>query len=108
MANQTGIAITIRAWLPTGKTLDEQFAALSIVKTAHESGDYAPLLSAATIEAVQTEQKTRRRDEPQPDLLDPPTDPGTGAPPPPEGEAGDPPPPEPEAQAEKPKGRKAA
>lgn len=58
--NQTGIAITIKAWLPTGKTLDEQLASLTIVKTAHETGDYAPLLAAAQIEAVQTDSKTRR------------------------------------------------
>lgn len=63
MANQTGIAITIRAFLPTGKTLDEQFTALSIVKTAHETGDYAPLLAAATVDDVKTEQRTRRVDE---------------------------------------------
>ena len=37
--NQSGIAITIKAFLPTGKTLDEQFAALLVVKTAHETGD---------------------------------------------------------------------
>jgi hypothetical protein len=60
MANQTGILISINAWLPTGKGLDEQFTALSLVKAAHESGDYAPLLAAATIEAVKTESKTRR------------------------------------------------
>lgn len=60
MANQTGIAIVIKAFLPTGKTLDEQFAALSLVKTAHETGDYAPLLAAAGIDEVKTEQKTRR------------------------------------------------
>lgn len=66
MANQTGIAIVIKAWLPTGKTLDEQFTALSIVKAAHESGDYAALLAASKIEGVQTEQKTRRiEDAPQ-------------------------------------------
>lgn len=58
--NQTGIAIVIRAFLPTGKTLDETFAALSIVKQAHETGDYSPLLAAATVEEVKTEQKTRR------------------------------------------------
>lgn len=58
--NQTGIAIVIKAFLPTGKTLDETFAALSIVKTAHETGDYAPLLAAAKVEEVKTEQKTRR------------------------------------------------
>lgn len=61
--NQTGIAITIKAWLPTGKGLDEQFAALSLVKDAHASGDYAPLLGAAKIEAVQTDSKTRRVDD---------------------------------------------
>lgn len=60
MANQSGIAITITAFLPTGKTLDQQFAALSLVKTAHETGAYADLLSAATDLLVKTEQKTRR------------------------------------------------
>lgn len=63
MANQTGIFITIKAWLPTGKNLDEQYAALSLVKAAHETSDYAPLLNAAKIEQVQTEQKTRRMDD---------------------------------------------
>jgi len=67
--NQTGIAIVIKAWLPTGKTLDEQLAALTLVKTAHETSDYAPLLAAAQIEAVQTDSKTRRVDgtEPKPE-----------------------------------------
>jgi hypothetical protein len=64
MVNQTGIAIVVKAFLPTGKTLDEQFAALSIVKTAHESGDYAELLKHAMIDEVKTEQKTRRVEEP--------------------------------------------
>jgi hypothetical protein len=63
--NQTGIAIVIKAWLPAGKTLDEQFNALSLVKTAHETGDYAPVLAAAKIDEVKAEQKTRRvEDEP--------------------------------------------
>ncbi|SDL06831.1 hypothetical protein SAMN05428953_12640 [Mesorhizobium muleiense] len=66
MANQTGIAIVIKAFLPTGKTLDEQFNALSIVREAHATGDYATLLKAATVEDVKTEQKTRRiEDQPQ-------------------------------------------
>lgn len=60
MANQTGIAIVIKAFLPTGKTLDEQFNALSIVREAHATGDYATLLKAASVEDVKTEQKTRR------------------------------------------------
>lgn len=59
-SNVQGIAITIKAFLPTGKTLDEQFEALSLVKTAHASGDYADLLKAANIDEVKTEQKVRR------------------------------------------------
>ena len=58
--NQTGIAIVIKAFLPTGATIDEQFAALSIVKDAHASGDYTALLKAAKVDEVKTEQKTRR------------------------------------------------
>lgn len=65
--NQTGIFIGIKAFLPTGKSLDEQFAALSLVKAAHETGDYAALLAAAKIDEVKTEQKTRRvEDTPAP------------------------------------------
>lgn len=65
--NQTGIAIVIKAFLPIGKTLDEQLEALTLVKTSHETGDYAALLAAAGIDEVKTEQKTRRVDgEPQP------------------------------------------
>lgn len=60
MANVNGIAIVIKAFMPTGKTLDEQFAALSAVEAAHETGDYASLLANAKIEEVKTEQKTRR------------------------------------------------
>jgi hypothetical protein len=59
-SNVSGIAITIRAFLPTGKTLDEQFEALSLVKAAHASGDYSALLEAAKIDEVKTEQKVRR------------------------------------------------
>lgn len=62
--NQQGIAISIKAWLPTGTTIDEQFEALSLVKQAHASGDYSPLLAAAQIEAVKAEQKNRRVEEP--------------------------------------------
>lgn len=75
MANQTGIAIVVKAFLPTGKTLDEQFNALSIVKTAHETGDYAPLLAAASVEEVKAEQKTRRIDDPVEPSPEPQTEP---------------------------------
>lgn len=58
--NQTGIAITIKAWLPTGKTFDEQFEALSLVKDAHATGDYSKVLAASKIDEVKAEQKVRR------------------------------------------------
>lgn len=58
--NQTGIAIIIKAWLPVSGTIKEQIASLKIVETAHESGDYAELLKAASVEDIKTEQKTRR------------------------------------------------
>lgn len=58
-----GIAIVIKAFLPTGSTIDEQFAALSMVKDAHASGDYSKVLAAAKIDEVKSEQKTRRIDD---------------------------------------------
>jgi len=58
--NQTGIAIVIKAFLPTGKTIDETYEALSLVKTAHETGDYSKVLAAASIDEIKAEQKTRR------------------------------------------------
>lgn len=58
--NQTGIAIIIKAFLPIGKTLAENLAALNLVNDSHISKDYAELLKAAVIDSVKTEQKTRR------------------------------------------------
>lgn len=58
--NQQGIAITIKAFLPMGRGIEAQFAALSLVKTAHETGDYSELLKAAQDVEVKTEAKTRR------------------------------------------------
>ncbi len=61
-----GIAIVIKAFLPTGSTIDEQFAALGMVKDAHASGDYSKVLASANIDEVKSEQKTRRvEDQPQ-------------------------------------------
>lgn len=60
MANQSGIAITIKAFLPTGSTIDENFAAYGLVKAAHESGDYSKLLASAIDVKVKTDQQTRR------------------------------------------------
>ncbi|MDK2769931.1 MAG: hypothetical protein KYX69_19710 [Sphingomonas sp.] len=96
MANQTGIAISIKAFLPTGKSLDEQFAALTLVKTAHETGDYSALLKAANVEDVKTEQKTRRVEDappaatsaPEPEPA-PAEEPGSAAEPTPEAQQGD-------------------
>lgn len=65
MVNQTGTAITIRAFLPAGKSIDEQINNLTLVKTAHETGSYSALLEAAKIDEVKTEQKTRRVPETQ-------------------------------------------
>lgn len=69
-----GIAITIKAFLPTGKTLDEQFTALSIVKDAHASGDYSKVLAAAKIDEVKAEQKTRRIEDAVPAPADEPSE----------------------------------
>lgn len=70
--NVTGIAITIKAFLPTGKSVDEQFAALSVVKEAHETGDYSKVLTSAMIDEVKSEQKTRRiADDPAPTAPEP-------------------------------------
>jgi hypothetical protein len=62
--NQSGVAITIKAFLPTGKTLDEQFLALSLVKDATESGNYDLLLAASSDVSIKTEAKTRRLEVP--------------------------------------------
>ncbi len=63
--NQTGIFIGIKAFLPIGRELNEQLAALTMVKDAHESGDYSALLAAATVDDVKTQQITRRVEDTQ-------------------------------------------
>lgn len=60
MANQTGISVVIKAFIPTGKGIEDQLETLSAVKEAHETGDYASLLRLAKVDEVKTEQKTRR------------------------------------------------
>jgi hypothetical protein len=69
--NQSGVAITIKAFLPTGKTLDEQFNALSIVRDAKESGNYDLLLSCAEDVSIKTEAKTRRLEVPAAPAVEP-------------------------------------
>lgn len=58
--NQTGIALTIKAWLPITGSISEQIATLQTVEAAHTSGDYTALLNTAKVEDVKAEQKTRR------------------------------------------------
>jgi hypothetical protein len=60
MANVNMLEIKIKAHLPVGKTLEEAHAALTLAKTAQETGDYSQLLSEATIVEVAVDQKTRR------------------------------------------------
>ena len=66
MANQNGIFIVLKAWLPVEGSISEQITKLQMVEAAHASGDYADLLKAAKVEDIKTEQKTRRvEDQPQ-------------------------------------------
>ncbi|NJL06845.1 MAG: hypothetical protein HC900_00215 [Methylacidiphilales bacterium] len=56
------IALTIKASIQVGRDMDAHLAALTAIKEAHESGDYTKVLAMATIDAVKSEQKTRRID----------------------------------------------
>lgn len=60
MANVNVLEIKMKATLPVGKTLEEAHAALTLAKTAQETGDYSELLKSATILSVTVDQKTSR------------------------------------------------
>lgn len=61
MANQNGIAITIKGFLPTGKTLGEQFAAMSLVRGAQgDVGELSTLVGKLTDFSFDAQIKTRR------------------------------------------------
>lgn len=60
MANVNVLEIKIKAHLTVGKGLEEAHAALTLAKTAQETGDYSELLKAATILEVAVDQKARR------------------------------------------------
>lgn len=60
MANQSGIAISIRAFLPTGKTLEEQYDALTLIKEAKTTGKFDAVLAKSLDIEVKTESKVRR------------------------------------------------
>lgn len=66
MANQNGIAITIKGFLPTGKTLEEQFAAMSLVRGAQDDDSaMAELISSLTDLKFDAQIKTRREPKPE-------------------------------------------
>ena len=59
--NQTGLAITIKAFLVLKPNdINQNLAALTLAKEAHETGDYSKLIAAASIDEVKVEQKSRR------------------------------------------------
>lgn len=60
MANVNVLEIKIKAHLPVGKSLEEAHTALTLAKTAQETGDYSDLLKAASILDVTVDQRTRR------------------------------------------------
>lgn len=60
MANVNVLEIKIKAHLPVGKTIEEAFEALTLAKSAQETGDYTYLLAAASILEVSVDQRTRR------------------------------------------------
>ena len=62
MANVNVLEIKIKAHLTVGKSLEEAHTALTLAKTAQETGDYSALLAAASILEVTVDQRTRRID----------------------------------------------
>lgn len=64
--NQSGLYVSIKAFLVLKPNdLNQNLAALTLAKEAHENGDYTALLAAATVDEVKVEQKSRRvEDEP--------------------------------------------
>ncbi len=59
--NQNGLAISIKAFIPMrANDLDQNLTVLTLAKTAHETGDYAALIAAASIDEVKVEQRSRR------------------------------------------------
>ncbi len=57
---QQGVEITIRAFLPVGKSLEEQHDALTLVKEAKTSGKFDALLDKSLDLVVKTEMRNRR------------------------------------------------
>jgi hypothetical protein len=59
--NQTGLAITIKAFLVLKPNdINQNLEALTLAKEAHETGDYSKLIASASIDEVKVEQRSRR------------------------------------------------
>jgi len=63
--NQSGVEITIKAFLPTGKTVDQQFTALTLIKEAKETGDFSAMIGACEDVSIKTTVRSRRVEEPK-------------------------------------------
>lgn len=63
--NQSGVEITIKAFLPTGKTVDQQFSALTLIKEAKETGDFSAMIGACEDVSIKTTVRSRRVEEPK-------------------------------------------
>ena len=59
MAKQNGFEISIKAFIPAGKTTEEQFAVLSAIKDAKTSGKFDAVMAGAVDVEVKTEGKNR-------------------------------------------------
>lgn len=64
--NQSGIAIKIEMFLPTGATIEEAYTALSMVRDATETGDYTSVLAAAKMDSIVIKQVNRRTEVVEP------------------------------------------
>jgi hypothetical protein len=57
---QAGLVISIKAFIPLTRDLNQNLEALTLAKQAHESGDYSALIAAAQVDEVKVEQRSRR------------------------------------------------
>lgn len=57
---QAGLVISIKAFIPLTRDLNQNLEALTLAKVAHETGDYSALIAAAQVDEVKVEQRSRR------------------------------------------------
>lgn len=60
MANKTGYALAITAFIAIGATLESQLATLTAVKEAQDEGDFTALFALAEVDKFTVKQKTIR------------------------------------------------